>query len=79
MSNGVVLSEVNGLTKVHTFNGANVTYTSKGFDDTRKHELGFLIGGGLRKNRASVEVRAEKGNGPFRSSGYKAMSSDTLR
>jgi hypothetical protein len=74
ISNGYVVNETNKLTVVRsrTYSDEKTTTSSKGFSDTRKHELGFLLGGGVRKNRASFELRAEKGLGPFGSSGYGA-------
>jgi hypothetical protein len=72
ISNGMVVKEVNEVTKVHTFNGSGRTTIEKGFDDTKSHELGFIVGAGLRFKRISFELRGEKGNGPFRASGYKA-------
>ena len=73
ISNGIALSEVNKYTKVRTANGEKTTTTGKGFNgSTRKHELGLIAGTGLRKNRASLEFRYEKGMGPFNAANYSA-------
>lgn len=72
ISNGMVVKEVNQVTKVHTFNDSRRTTVEKGFSDTKSHELGLIAGAGLKFKRFSFELRAEKGNGPFRASGYKA-------
>jgi hypothetical protein len=71
-SNGFVINEVNRYVKVRTANGDKSTSSGKAFEDTRKWELGLLAGAGLRFNRASLELRAERGMGPFRAVNYAA-------
>jgi hypothetical protein len=72
ISNGIVLNEVNSMTKVHMSFGNKTESHNKGFNDTRKHEAGFLAGAGLRKNKVTIEIRGEKGLGPFKSPAFKA-------
>lgn len=72
VSNGFVLTEVNTLNKVHSFLDQKISRNYTGFDQTRKYELGILVGAGAKRNRLSIEVRAERGGGPFHSSTYKA-------
>jgi hypothetical protein len=71
-SNGFVINEVNRYVKVRTANGDKSTSSGKAFEDTRKWELGLLAGAGLRFKRASLELRAERGMGPFRAVNYAA-------
>jgi hypothetical protein len=68
VSNGIVIKEVNRFTQERTANGVKSTAkTGKAFEDTRKWELGILAGAGVRVKRASLELRAERGFGPFSS------------
>lgn len=55
-SNGIAINEIN----VKKVNGAEV---SKALEITRKHEQGLLLGGGIKTNRFSYEIRFERGNG----------------
>jgi hypothetical protein len=71
-SNGFVINEVNRYVKVRTANGDKSTSSGTAFQDTRKWELGLLAGAGVRFNRASLELRAERGMGPFRAVNYAA-------
>lgn len=76
ISNGYVVSETNKVTMVRTrtYSEEKTTTSGKGFNDSWKHEMGILLGAGVRKNRASLELRGEKGMGPFkfRTAGYNA-------
>lgn len=72
ITTGVAIKEVNTLNLVHDYNGYKVTRNQAGYENSRKYEIGMLLGVGARKNRASIEVRAEKSSGPFQSSSYKA-------
>ena len=72
ISNGLVLNEVNTsfmFRKVETYESSS---TRVGHNSTRKHELGFLGGVGFKRNRASIEMRTERGGGPFRDTNSKA-------
>jgi hypothetical protein len=71
-SNGFVVNEVNRYTRVRTANGEKSTSTGKAFEHTRVWELGLLAGAGLKLNRASLEIRAERGMGPFNAPNYAA-------
>jgi hypothetical protein len=77
VSNGFVVNEVNRYTKVRTANDEKTTSTGTAFEDTRVWELGILAGAGVRLNRASLELRAERGMGPFNATGY-AVKADRL-
>ena len=45
-------------------------------DHTKKHEIGFFIGAGARKNRGSLELRAERSDGMFH---FSEVSSKVMR
>lgn len=72
IANGIAVNEVNKYVKTRTANGEQSTTTGKAFQDTRKWELGFLVGAGVRYNRASLELRGERGMGPFSATNYSA-------
>ena len=72
ISNGIAINEVNRYVKVRTANGEKSSSSGKAFEETRKWELGLLAGAGLRMNRASLELRAERGMGPFSAVNYAA-------
>jgi len=62
ISNGFVISETNYQKTVETFSGMERPSEGLAFI-TRKYEQGFILGAGMKFNKFSVEVRAEKGNG----------------
>lgn len=65
-SNGMLLTEHSKRTTFRKFDATETTAEDKAFNiDERKHELGFLVGAGFRTNRASIELRAERGAGPI--------------
>lgn len=72
ISNGIALKEVNRYTKIRTYNGEKTSSTGTAFEQTRKWELGLLAGAGVKFNRASLELRAERGMGPFNATRYAA-------
>lgn len=72
ISNGIAVNGVNRYIKVRTANGDKSTSTGTAFEDTRNWEPGFLAGAGVRFNRASLEVRGERGMGPLRAVNYAA-------
>jgi hypothetical protein len=72
VSLGAVLSEVNKVTKTHTFNVDHTTTSGKGSNDTKKYEVGLVAGAGIRVHRASIELRGEYASGPFQGPGYLA-------
>ena len=71
-SNGFVINEVNRYTRVRTANGEKSSSTGTAFEHTRVWELGLLAGAGVKLNRASLEIRAERGMGPFNAPNYAA-------
>jgi len=72
VSNGFVVNEVNRYIRERTANGEKSSSTGTAFEQTRVWELGLLAGAGLRLNRASLELRAERGMGPFNSAAAAA-------
>tara|TARA_B100000949_G_scaffold214142_1_gene209458 strand:+ start:12250 stop:13515 length:1266 start_codon:yes stop_codon:yes gene_type:complete len=76
ISNGFVINEKNYKKEVSVFYPEERVVEELALNDTRKHELGFLIGTGLKYNRYSLEVRYEKANGM---SDYATLSSSTDR
>jgi hypothetical protein len=66
ISNGFVVKETNHETVFTKFYTSETTEEGVAIDDSRKYELGFLIGGGLRTGRYSFEARYERGNGMSR-------------
>lgn len=67
ISNGFVVTEKNRRVHYQKFNeNYDRTTVSDDYLDSRVYELGILAGIGFKKNRFSVEVRAERGNGPVR-------------
>lgn len=72
MANGIAVNAVNRYVKVRTANGEKSSSTGTAIEDTRKWELGILVGAGVRVNRASLELRAERGMGPLSAVNYAA-------
>ncbi len=72
IANGIAVNEVNKYVKTRTANGEKSTSTGTAFEDTRKWELGIIAGAGVRYNRVSLELRGERGMGPFRAANYSA-------
>jgi hypothetical protein len=66
LSNGFVVKETNHETVFTKFYTSETTEEGIAIDDSRKYELGFLVGGGLKAGRYSAEARYERGNGMSR-------------
>lgn len=67
ISNGFVITETNRRVHYQKYNETyDRTTVSDDYLDSRVYELGLFAGAGVKKNRFSVELRAERGNGPIR-------------
>jgi hypothetical protein len=66
VSNGFVLKETNYKSVFTKFYSSETTVEGVAIDDSKKYELGFIIGTGLKTSRYSVEARYEIGNGMSR-------------
>jgi len=63
VSNGIVISEKNEKREGHWFYSSYKVTNGSAIDETRKYEIGLVLGAGLKKNKLSFEMRYEKGNG----------------
>lgn len=63
ISNGYGFNETNFLQKEIKFYAPVRIEESKALDETRKFERGYVLGGGTKYKRFSVEYRYEIGNG----------------
>lgn len=63
ISNGFVIDETNYKNVYTKFYTQETTEEGVAIDDTKKYELGFIIGSGFRTGRYSLEVRYERASG----------------
>ena len=76
ISNGISISETNFVREERNQLGDVTIYEYKALERTRKHEMAFFAGFGLKYNRFSLETRYERGNGM---SLYNSLLSETAR
>lgn len=76
ISNGVVISEINKEQVESKFYATTRSEVGKVINDTRKYELGYLVGLGAKYNKYSFEMRYEKGINMFP---YTTLGSTTIR
>jgi len=76
ISNGFAVSEKNYRKQESKFYDILKVYEDKALNDTRKHEIGYIIGLGTSYKKISFEVRYEKANGM---SEYGNLNSSTTR
>ena len=74
ISNGYAIGETNYKKKESKFYTINRVDEESALNSTRKYELGFILGTGLRFDRFSAEIRFERGNGM---SEYISLNSST--
>jgi hypothetical protein len=75
ISNGYLFHEKDDLRNEITYSSiTTVTYRGDALDETKKHELGILLGSGIAYKKYSLDVKYERGNGLSK---YVAVSSIT--
>jgi hypothetical protein len=63
ISNGFIIKEINYKNVVTKFYSSETNVEGVALEGTRKYELGFIFGTGLKTGRYSLEARYETGNG----------------
>jgi hypothetical protein len=76
LSNGYAIADKNYKREVSKLFALETTKIGKAIDETKKHELGYVAGLGVKLKKYSIEARYERGNGI---SNYKTLGSPTNR
>lgn len=76
LSNGYAINETNYKKIESKFYETESLVEEKALKDTRKYEIAFILGSGIKYKNYSIEFRAEKGNGM---SLYTELNSTTTR
>lgn len=76
ISNSYAIIEINKVVGIDNYTNPTAIVEKKLLDDTRKYDLGSLLGVGLIYNRLSIEYRWESGSGL---SPYLGLGSNTYR
>lgn len=63
ITNGFIIGETNSKSVFTKFHTQETTEKDVALEDTRQHEMGLIIGLGLKARRYSLETRFETGNG----------------